>query len=86
MHNVYIRLVRENHQPRIEDDLKDRVGNRPRIWTRQGRRTGNRIWQPVATLNQTVLAAYISKRFEYARKREDDRPSRAVNSPSKWHQ
>jgi hypothetical protein len=62
--HLRVRLVRENHHPRIKDDLFDGVGNRSRIWPRQGRRTGNRIWQPVTTLNQIRLAAYISKRFE----------------------
>lgn len=30
----------------------------------EGKRTGNRIWQPVTTLNQIELAARISKRFK----------------------
>jgi hypothetical protein len=62
--HLRVHLVRENHQPRIKDDLFNRVGYRPRIWSRQGRRTGNRIWQPVTTLDQITLAAYISKKCE----------------------
>ncbi len=27
-HHLRVRLVRKNHQPRIKDDLFDRVGNR----------------------------------------------------------
>ena len=56
------RLVRENHHPRIEDDLFDEISNTlgQAIW----RLTGKRIWQPVTTLNQMGLAVYISKGLE----------------------
>jgi hypothetical protein len=35
-HHLRVRLIRENHQPRIKDDLLDRVGYRPRIGQGKG--------------------------------------------------
>lgn len=29
--HLLVRLIRENHQPRIKDDLFDRVGKRPHL-------------------------------------------------------
>ena len=33
---AYVRLVGENHQPRVKDDLFDRVSSLPRIWLWKG--------------------------------------------------
>lgn len=81
------RLVRENHHPRIEDDLFDEISNRRHTRSSYMETYGK---EDMATSDDTepngISCVYFQGTLVNVRKRDNNRPGRAINPPFKWHQ